>query len=71
MYADSSWGTIDEPAWNHGDDRCSRFSRKIMIVFRQVGAGWQVVTVTREFGHFGSCGVRGVPKTVSNNLPLC
>jgi hypothetical protein len=68
---DSSWGTLDEPAWNQADRRCSPFSRKLMIVLHRVGGRFRVVTTRTAFGHFGDCAVPGVPHAVSRSLPLC
>lgn len=71
VYVSDNWGSIDQPLWDQKDPRCSPFSRKLMVVFHQVGGKWNIVAVRRTFGNFGPCAVPRVPAGVSRRLPIC
>jgi hypothetical protein len=71
ILSNSSWVAIDQPLWNLKERRCSSHSHKAMIVFHKVGGSWRIVTVRKQFGHFGSCRVPGVPLAVSRTFPFC
>lgn len=65
------WGTIDEPAENGNDERCTPFSRRGMLIFHKARGRWRLVAVRRTYGHYGDCAVKGVPRSIARQLPLC
>jgi hypothetical protein len=72
IYVGGRWATIDEPAWNSSDKRCTPFSREGVLVFRRVDGRWRLVTVKGSgYGHYGGCSVDRVPREVAKRFPLC
>jgi hypothetical protein len=71
MEVGTNWGTLDEPAWDGSHDRCSKFSRKLLIVLHRVSGRWRVAGSTRFFPSPSGCRIPGVPINVVRSILIC